>query len=281
MRVGERFYESFELRTDAARTPDEASFAADLQCAQEPSELGKTAGDEAVRAAQELVASAIATAQVAAPAADFRDRGSAIATAQVAAPAADLRDVRKPAPTPLELAVMALLDEPAASAPEAPIPPVGDDPADSERDPGEPTAEPSAEPCLTMPAAVEPARPPAHPAPGKPGTVIAVREPAPLPEHPNPSHVHLVLEDGAERVVVTVAVRGNEVNVGVRASDDQLAAALARNAATLDHAMRARGLDLASFSAERDSAHDDHERQPPDPHERDPHAERFSLEEIA
>jgi hypothetical protein len=66
------------------------------------------------------------------------------------------------------------------------------------------------------------------------------------------SHVHLIVGDDAERVVVTVAVRGNDVNVALRAGDEHTAAALARNADALDHALRTRGLDLASFSAERD-----------------------------
>lgn len=88
-----------------------------------------------------------------------------------------------------------------------------------------------------------------------PVATTAVREPAPLPENPNPSHVNLVLDDGAERVVVTVAVRGNEVHAMVRGGDDQTAAAIARNAASLDHALRAGGLDLASFTSERDLDH--------------------------
>jgi hypothetical protein len=66
------------------------------------------------------------------------------------------------------------------------------------------------------------------------------------------SHVHLILDDGAERVVMTVAVRGTDVNVTLRASDDHTGAALARNAATLDHALRARKLELAEFTTQRD-----------------------------
>lgn len=83
------------------------------------------------------------------------------------------------------------------------------------------------------------------------------------------SHVHLVLDDGAERVVMTVAVRGADVNVSLRTTDEGTATALARNAATLDHALRARGLDLAGFTTERDRDHrerTDHEREtPPEP----------------
>jgi hypothetical protein len=78
------------------------------------------------------------------------------------------------------------------------------------------------------------------------------------------SHVHLVVGDDAERIVITVAVRGSDVNVALRAADDHTADALARNAGALDHAMRMRGLDLASFSAERDP---DQPRRDPPPRE--------------
>jgi hypothetical protein len=110
-----------------------------------------------------------------------------------------------------------------------------------------------------------------------PVATTAVREPAPLPENPNPSHVNLVLEDGAERVVVTVAVRGNEVHAMMRGGDEQTAAALARNAASLDHALRAGGLDLASFQTERDLDH--HAPREREQREHEPDA-NFDLEEL-
>jgi hypothetical protein len=107
----------------------------------------------------------------------------------------------------------------------------------------------------------------------------AARE-ADQPEPPaNPSHVHLVLDDGPERTVVTVAVRGSEVHVALRSHDDATAAALARNAASLDHAMRARGLELGELTAERDPSG---QRPPRDPEPRERparNAERFTLEE--
>lgn len=128
------------------------------------------------------------------------------------------------------------------------------------------------------------AKPEPNAAPPKgPTATVAVREPAPLPENPNPSHVHLVLDDGPERVVVTVAVRGSEVNVGIRGGDDQTAAAIARNAASLDHAMRARGLDLTNFTSERELGHDHREHAPTqneDDRERE-ETEVFRLEGIA
>lgn len=111
-------------------------------------------------------------------------------------------------------------------------------------------------------------------------TATPVREPRQAPELTNPSHVHLVIDDGAERVVVTVAVRGSEVNVALRGQDDATTAALARNAGSLDHAMRARGLDLASLMTGRDP---DSQQQRPDREQpRDRNGKQtFSLEELA
>jgi hypothetical protein len=121
------------------------------------------------------------------------------------------------------------------------------------------TDEPILEGAKTTPdaaIAVEPQAKLDAPMPSKgPVATTAVRDPAPLPENPNPSHMHLVLDDGPQRVVVTVAVRGNEVNATIRGGDEQTASAIARNAASLDHALRAGGLDLSSFSSERDLEH--------------------------
>ncbi|HSS00250.1 MAG TPA: hypothetical protein VLM79_24500 [Kofleriaceae bacterium] len=110
--------------------------------------------------------------------------------------------------------------------------------------------------------------------------MVHAAQAAQLPELPtNPSHVHLVLDDGPERTVVTVAVRGSEVHVALRSSDDDTGAALARNAASLDHAMRARGLQLGELTAEREPR-DPRQPRDPEPRERrDPKAERFKLEE--
>jgi hypothetical protein len=94
------------------------------------------------------------------------------------------------------------------------------------------------------------------------------------------SHVHLVIDDGADRVVVTVAVRGSDVNVALRGGDDATTAALARNAGSLDHALRARGLDLSEFTSQpdRESAKHAPRREP----ERcDDQGPTFSLEELA
>lgn len=109
--------------------------------------------------------------------------------------------------------------------------------------------------------------------------VAPLRDPQLLPENTNPSHVHLVIDDGAERVVVTVAVRGSEVNVALRGQDDATNAALARNAGSLDHAMRARGLDLASLMTGRDP--DSKHRPDRDQRDRDRRKDTFSLEELA
>jgi hypothetical protein len=123
-----------------------------------------------------------------------------------------------------------------------------------------------------------PARDPARAA--APATTTPVAAP---PEPPaNPSHVHLVLDDGPERTVVTVAMRGNEVHVAMRSTDDATTAALARNAGSLDHAMRARGLALGELTAEREPS----DQRPP--RERTPHdrrspapTERFEIEETS
>ena len=180
--------------------------------------------------------------------------------------------------TPIEQAVHQLLDQiqtfaQAANDEVAPI-------ALDEIDDDEESLEVSLSPDAIAVAPDAPQKPDHNAAPRGPTATVAVREPAPLPENPNPSHVHLVLDDGPARVVVTVAVRGSEVNVGLRGGDDQTAASLARNAASLDHAMRARGLDLTSFTSERELGHDHRDREAPAPHERE-ETEQFRLEEIA
>jgi len=114
-----------------------------------------------------------------------------------------------------------------------------------------------------------------------PAPVTAVKEPQVATQNSNPSHVHLVIDDGADRVVVTVAVRGNEVNVALRGQDEATTAALARNAGSLDHAMRARGLELTGMMTQRDP---ESQKQRPDrdaqERERGP-KELFSIEELA
>ncbi|MEP6860932.1 MAG: flagellar hook-length control protein FliK [Deltaproteobacteria bacterium] len=106
--------------------------------------------------------------------------------------------------------------------------------------------------------------------------------PAPPPaELVSQNHAHLVFDDPNGRVVMTVAVRGSEVNVSVRATDDSTAAALARNAASLDDAMRGRGLQLAQFAAQRDLAREQHAEKPKYEREtvKKTNTERFTLEE--
>jgi hypothetical protein len=99
-----------------------------------------------------------------------------------------------------------------------------------------------------------------------------------LPEMAAPtSHVNLIMDDGDRRIVVTVAVRGNDVNVHMRGGDD-VAAGLARNAGSLDEAMRARGLSLAEFTANRDSDQAD-SRDRPQYERRESAKEVFTLEE--
>ncbi len=94
------------------------------------------------------------------------------------------------------------------------------------------------------------------------------------------NHAHLVFDDPNGRVVMTVAVRGNDVNVTMRASDDSTAAALARNAGSLDEAMRGRGLSLAQFDSQRDLAREQN-RDKPAYEQRDKQSKQpaFTLEE--
>jgi len=148
------------------------------------------------------------------------------------------------------------------------------------------TDEPAADlaPLHALAAFSAPQPPAAAHAHGTPaGEPVRSAQPVQIPEPPaNPSHVHLVVDDGPERVVVTVAVRGSEVHVALRGSDDATTAALARNAGSLDHAMRARGLELGELTTERELPQ---QRQPsphqePEPSERrKPDAEPFTLED--
>src|SRR5690606_37204619 len=86
MKIGERFYQNFELRVDVASDPEDTPFVVDLETAQVPPI--EPAADEAEQAAQELAAAAAAMTQA-----------SPLAAAEP----------REPVPTPLELAVIALL----------------------------------------------------------------------------------------------------------------------------------------------------------------------------
>jgi len=89
------------------------------------------------------------------------------------------------------------------------------------------------------------------------------------------THAHIVMGEDGNRVVMTVAVRGANVNVTLKVADEQVAAALARNAGVLDDAMRGRGLELDTFDAERESGDHEDEREPTDSRSNEP----FELEE--
>jgi hypothetical protein len=185
------------------------------------------------------------------------EQSAAAATQQVAQAAADPTSVLPPT-TPLEQAVHDLLDQ-----------------LRDNRDEPEPGSEP-----ITIDAApVAPAmlaqiddRDVAPPVPVAPVRELDLEQMQPL----NPSHVHLVIDE-AERLVVTVAVRGDNVFAHVRGGDDATAAALARNAATLDTAMRARGLQLTDFQASRDGFSDTEQDTPQ--RERQTKQPKFTLEE--
>lgn len=96
------------------------------------------------------------------------------------------------------------------------------------------------------------------------------------------NHAHLVFDDPNGRIVMTIAVRGDNVAVTMRSSDDGTTAALARNAGALEDQMRARGLQLADFSSQRDLAREQSSDKPK--YEREPvvknaDGKRFTLEE--
>ncbi|MEJ7603817.1 MAG: hypothetical protein WKG01_38380 [Kofleriaceae bacterium] len=198
----------------------------------------------------------------------------AIAQPEPVAPTARASAAQPPMLTPLEQAVQALF---AQIQPREPAT-AGED----EEEPGvlELPVEPGA--TSAAPGAVRVATDAPRSHPGAPAVAATAPEQAePLA---NPSHVHLVMNDGDQRVVVTVAVRGNEVRVAMRGTDDTTVAALARNAGSLDHALRARGLDLTDFTApdrerERADHPSRHQSQDSPPERQQPGAPGFRLEE--
>lgn len=214
-----------------------------------------------------------ADAVVAPPAKPAIAQAADIATAQVADTAKDalLQQMVavKPEPakveraepplTPMEQAVHDLLSELADKAP-----------AKSADSPEAPTV--SLAPAPTL-APID--RDPAKVAQAAP---VQREQPAELVSQ---NHAHLVFDDANGRVVMTVAVRGAEVNVSMRASDDATAASLARNAASLDDAMRGRGLALAQFDSQRDLAREQNQDKPTYQRDREPKRQnqRFTLEE--
>jgi hypothetical protein len=107
-----------------------------------------------------------------------------------------------------------------------------------------------------------------------------MREPTPAEQmqNANPSHVHLVIDDG-ERLVVTVAVRGDQVMTHIRGDNQETANAFARNAGVLDEAMRARGLNLAELQTSHDPSPHERQQTPRPQPERERAQPRFRLEE--
>ncbi len=216
-------------------------------------------------------ASAPVSAPVAKPAIQASDDPTATnSPVQAAIDQSPSPQAAAPALTPLEQAVHDLISQlPRHDDPEEPIAQTATAPLHT-----------AAPPLVATPQAPQPLLAPMRNAPVLAPTAIA--EPRPLPEMAAPSHLHLVLGDDSDRVVMTIAVRGADVNVTLRASDDQTAASLARNAASLDHALRARGLNLTELAAEHDhqDRRDSSDRPAP---ERDPRddAQPFVLEEAS
>jgi hypothetical protein len=144
-------------------------------------------------------------------------------------------------------------------------------------------AEPTAPAAAQAPAIAQPATPATSIASDASAPVAPQGPVAPLgaiPAHAPPaiadatSHVHLVLGDDEQRVVVTVAVRGADVRVVVRGADDHATAALARNAGLLDEALRHRGLQLAELSTTDDAGEQRHAPPHRDQDDLDPETQR-------
>ena len=180
----------------------------------------------------------------------------------IAATAAD-PDPTPPARTPLEQAVHDLLAQ------------IGDDTKHASA-PSEAAAQAAAENRLAQNAQPAPVTAPAPAHAAAPAAPVAQPEAQAMQ---SAHHAHIVLGDDANRVVMTVAVRGANVNVTLKTADEHTAAALARNAGSLDEAMRHRGLDLDSFEAEHEAPRE-REREQPERQRREPEStEPFELEE--
>jgi hypothetical protein len=193
------------------------------------------------------------------------------APAAIASPQTPMAPDAEPPMTPLEQAVHDII----AALPQ-PKPEVG---RDTKTDDDTPDDKPTETPTPTPVIATAPAAPQMLVARAVVQQAPAIAEPRATEMPAATSHMHLVLGDGDDRVVLTVAVRGQDVNVSLRGGDDNTAAALARNAASLDHAMRARGLDLASFSADRDPDHHTRRDKPDRQPQRHDSDEPFKLED--
>lgn len=169
------------------------------------------------------------------------------------------RDRQAPASTPVA-------SEP--SAPRASVPAVaGPAPARDAATGGEPR--PLAVDALVASAAATPQTVFAPGAAPTPSTASAApaSAPATLTRHAEtspagtPGRMRLVLGDADARVVVDVAVRGDDVRVAFRSPDEHAAAALQRNGNVLAEAMRDHGLALAQLQATVETTGDAPERR--------------------
>lgn len=147
--------------------------------------------------------------------------------------------------SPLEQALQDLVDQ---------LQPVASETEETEEPAALPPIPEGASPTLHMPVAAEmdvpAARPPLRADAPAPVTDLEKLAELQATQAENASHVNLVIDDGDARIVLAVAVHGQDVRVAMRVGDDHFAASLARNAASLDHALHARGLDLAELANE-------------------------------
>jgi hypothetical protein len=217
-----------------------------------------------------MAAATTSTAHVAKPApAANDDSNDDDSTDDVAPPAAapvDAASDTDAAPrTPLEQAVHDLLSDLGTS---------------SKHDDDDPASDELAQAAAQMkPATAEPVVAPHATAPVVQAAPVA---PPDAQQMQSAHHAHIVVGDGADRVVMTVAVRGSAVNVTLKTSDDHTAAALARNAGVLDQAMRHRGLDLEQMQTEHEAPRErpqDDQPRAPKRNARPDSNEQFELEE--
>ncbi|HEY1546345.1 MAG TPA: hypothetical protein VGG28_00925 [Kofleriaceae bacterium] len=213
-----------------------------------------------------IAAPQVASAVVAAPVID--DSADDVEQPQVTAPAAPAVDdtsADTTPRTPLEQAVHDLLSQ------------LGDNKDDSpSRDDDAAGEQASAQKLAASAPSAAPAKTESF-TPAAPAAPVAQPE---AQQMQSAHHAHIVIGDDANRVVMTVAVRGSAVNVTLKANDDHTAAALARNAGSLDEAMRHRGLELDQFETPREAPRERQQYEAPERAKPDSDStEQFELEE--
>ncbi len=196
---------------------------------------------------------------------DSDDDQPSVTTAAPAAPAADDPSIDATPLTPLEQAVHDLLSQLGDAK--------HDQPSHDDDGAGE---QASAQKLAATAQTAAPAKGESF-APAAPAAPVAQPDAQQLQ---SAHHAHIVIGDDSDRIVMTVAVRGSAVNVTLKANDDHTAAAFARNAGSLDDAMRQRGLDLDQFETPREAPRERQKYEQPQRAKPDSDStEPFELEE--